>query len=217
VIIVVEGPDKVGKSTLVAALSKDTGYEVFKTPSDPLHGQDIHDSQAEDAAIMNVLEKTKPDIIFDRYFPSEYAYGIGLARDFSLEAVKSLDRRLAKLDHLCVLVQGEPFAQDEMLSSETWHRVDCAYVEYVEHVSACEWAVTTMPSGRYAVREELERMKEDVELDLSDLFIGLAQCTGRIDGEVLRVDAGQYEFVMNIDKLADTLERIRRAQDLRRR
>jgi dCMP deaminase len=93
VIIALEGPDRAGKTALANELSARLNYPVFKSTRTPLKGQEVRESQAEDAALMDMLEATMPDVILDRFYPSEHVYGQVYQRDVDKNANHELHKR----------------------------------------------------------------------------------------------------------------------------
>lgn len=154
-IIIVEGADGLGKTTLCRALSDALDYPIYKPVATPLRGQSVVESQAEDRGAWGVtLALDDPDIIFDRAFPSEYAYGRAFERDFD-------ERQVAKLDHLVALRPHVAFhivsniwdsSRVSDMGPGEWYRVAEAYADY-RHWSRLRWvSLPRFPDPREALR-----------------------------------------------------------------
>lgn len=92
---IIEGPDWVGKTTLATQLSQRLNVPIHKSERTPLRGKmTTVQSQAEDMGAMELVRSAGLDVIFDRFFPSEYAYG-QLRKGFDAELFWRMDDELA--------------------------------------------------------------------------------------------------------------------------
>lgn len=104
-IIIVEGIDRVGKTTLCKKLSDELGFPIFKNVP---YLDGVRTSQCENELInqlINFMECTKPNVILDRFHASEFVYG-KLERNYKNYDVFVFDERLSKLD--CILLYVRP-------------------------------------------------------------------------------------------------------------
>ena len=108
-IIIVEGIDRVGKTTLVNRIAERFNYKIFKdTP--------IHDHSYKNSDIMSeklnqlvllIEGKFITDAILDRGYWTEYVYG-QINRHYINNDILDFDRRLGKLDNVIqIYVQPE--------------------------------------------------------------------------------------------------------------
>lgn len=75
-IIIVEGIDRVGKSTLCQKLSKELGIEIFKRYEYQKFSEMDNDNETDKMLqLLQMVKLTKSDIIFDRLYLSDFAYG----------------------------------------------------------------------------------------------------------------------------------------------
>jgi thymidylate kinase len=81
-IVIIEGTDLVGKSTLAERLAADLGWPVVKLRWD-LIGDPKVETTAMAKATLAMLDALRPDVIFDRSFLSWWAYGPVLGHDVS--------------------------------------------------------------------------------------------------------------------------------------
>lgn len=116
-IIVLEGIDGVGKSTLAAALSQRTGIPVYTCPRTPMEGQSVAESQAEDRAAIGMALTLGADVIMDRSFPSEWVYGRVHEREFDDVLTLELDQSVARAGGIGVLLGFSDLA-------DAWSRMD---------------------------------------------------------------------------------------------
>ena len=81
-ILIIEGADLVGKSTLASRISALTQWPIVKIRW-ALLGDPTSETVGMSAASIEILRATKPDIIFDRAYFSWWAYGPPLGFDVS--------------------------------------------------------------------------------------------------------------------------------------
>jgi len=107
-IIIVEGTDRVGKTTLVNRLADELGFKVFKDSLiNPHHinnrmvmAEKLHSS----ALLLKALDLTKNDIVIDRFHLTEYVYGT-LERITDYDAFKVVDDMMAKMNAIIIHVE----------------------------------------------------------------------------------------------------------------
>lgn len=122
-LIILEGHDMVGKTTIGQALSKKLNVPIVKVERnhkwvDPLvelmYGVEVHCQTA---------EQTGYSFIYDRLYPSEYAYSRVLGRVTAHEQILKIDERYAKLGALIVVFTKQPaaFQEDDKAIIDTAH------------------------------------------------------------------------------------------------
>lgn len=108
-IIIVEGIDRVGKTTLCNKLSKELNIPIYK------HSQKVMDYSMMDnlnetdkmLQLLDICEITSANIIFDRFHFSDYVYGIlerGYYAKIALENLRILDEKLFEMNAVIVYV-----------------------------------------------------------------------------------------------------------------
>ncbi|HNP73960.1 MAG TPA: hypothetical protein PKK15_22780, partial [Kouleothrix sp.] len=101
-IVIVEGADLVGKSTLAAALAQLHGWPIVKIRWALLGDPEI-ETRAMAASTIAILQATRPSVIFDRIYFSWWAYGpvLGYAVSYMPELIQAFapvdDARLVVL------------------------------------------------------------------------------------------------------------------------
>ena len=103
-IIIFEGVDRAGKTSVALELSRKTGIPYFKgAPLQPITRKDFCELVFRDyATITHMLEVLNCDIIIDRFLGSEYAYSF-LRSNTNTKLLFELDKKLASLDATNVL------------------------------------------------------------------------------------------------------------------
>ena len=100
-IVIIEGADLVGKSTVARRLSADRGWPVVKLRWDLL-GDPMVETTAMAKATIAMLQALRPDVIFDRSFLSWWAYGPVLGYDVAY--MPGLAAGLARVPDLRVVL-----------------------------------------------------------------------------------------------------------------
>lgn len=130
-IIIIEGPDGSGKTTLANKLSEQTGYHVIHM----VQPKDDADKQRMMVEYMNVLKSGK-NAIFDRCWYSEMVYG-PIMRDTSIISypqMYELERLLTKKGAMIVYCTDSP----EVLWQRATSRGEDYITNYETFVAICE-------------------------------------------------------------------------------
>lgn len=92
-IVIVEGIDRVGKSTLVDRIQKATGFTVYHNNTDfQLEKMDNDNETDKMLKMLQMYNIGKPGVIFDRFHWTDFVYGC-LQRDYSFtKALQNKDK-----------------------------------------------------------------------------------------------------------------------------
>jgi thymidylate kinase len=113
-IIIVEGIDRVGKTTLCKKIEKECGYKYFKDNS----GLDYFDLIKENPLIkadylinrkfkdLLYMVRKEENLVIDRFHLTEFVYD-KIHRNIEWESVFLFDEEMAKLDTRLILVESE--------------------------------------------------------------------------------------------------------------
>lgn len=129
-IIVIEGPDGVGKSSICQLLSENLGYPVYRMPDG--------DNQNEKSAQLyrrTIIEVDEP-MILDRFFPSSIVYGQYFNRDIPLNDIKELSNK--RDIFIFIIDRDEPFRGDDFLNENQWPEVRELYLT---HAKSNRWKI----------------------------------------------------------------------------
>ena len=87
-IIIVEGIDRVGKTTLCNKLSEEFGITIHKYKG-IIKYNDMNNSEETDKTLglIQLIKETNSDIIFDRTYFSDFVYGV-LERNYDIDKAK---------------------------------------------------------------------------------------------------------------------------------
>lgn len=109
-IIIVEGIDRIGKSTYANILHKHFNFNIHKhagiVPLSTIDNLNATDKMLE---LIEIVNETKCDLIFDRFHLTDYVYGI-VERNYDKQlALQHFDLIESKIDKKnCVLVVIQP-------------------------------------------------------------------------------------------------------------
>lgn len=101
-IIIVDGIDRIGKTTLCKMISSATNIPIFKE-NRKFAGEKLIDVCAglsSQLSELSMIESLDADIIFDRFFASEYVYGTTERNYNNGNAIESVCKTLKKLEEL---------------------------------------------------------------------------------------------------------------------
>lgn len=144
-LIILEGPDNLGKSTLAQELANRMGAQIYKPVGSPIRDQLVAISQAEDSGAMGVVAKMawRSDIIFDRAYPSEFAYGKAFNRaDTDYDRIWEMDEAAYSVPHVGLMLVGDyetaiaramGSGDLEVMKEEDWLAVKYQYSEFKMH------------------------------------------------------------------------------------
>lgn len=158
-IVIVEGVDRVGKSTFIEKfVKKADGFKPFKHKPSDFHYQDM-DNENETDKMLQLLEMVKlldGNVVFDRFHLSNLVYGF-IDRDYNpftaAYSAASIDTRIIELfgdDALLVYVRPEDLNRSskehgsdlsEYLESMDIASIDCALPMIVCEYSTLDVAV----------------------------------------------------------------------------
>lgn len=109
-IIVVEGIDRVGKTTLCSKLSKNLNIPVFKHKAEKFDYSKMDNENETDKILLalDLCDLLKKDIIFDRLHWSDYVYG-NLERNYdsykSASNIEIIENKLKNMETIIVYIK----------------------------------------------------------------------------------------------------------------
>src|SRR5260221_4459019 len=120
-IVLLEGADNCGKSTIGHALSAATGIPYFKNGNEhrAFQGHQTHLlTRYAGLTMAEFLQQTRNSAIFDRSYPSEYAYGHAFNREVEHDIIRRLDEMHAQMRAVIVYCfkRGYRHLDDDLIS-----------------------------------------------------------------------------------------------------
>lgn len=112
-LIIMEGHDMAGKTHIAEALSKKLTVPIVKIKRHEKWFDPMMDLIYAGETHCQIAEQTGYSFIYDRLYPSEYAYSRAYGRVTSHEKIMNLDERYAAMDALIVVCYKDPKAYQE--------------------------------------------------------------------------------------------------------
>lgn len=164
-IIIVEGIDRVGKTTLVNKLVKELGYSKFIPANANLSYRELNPRLANiietekcyaTLATLATLENIDYKIVFDRFHISEYVYG-QVERGYTNNECYHIDEVLAQLNALLIYIHPTNI---QMSSREHGRPLNKHYELFNEFINKTKLPIiecdyTTIPLVIKSLKEEI--------------------------------------------------------------
>ena len=128
--MLVVGPDRVGKTTLVQHLSSMTGLPSFKCPSEKeIFKTGGSETLTFDYMLTHFLDQTGYNFISDRSYPCEFVYSRVFNRKTNDALLKSIDYKHASLGTVIVYVYSadEPEEEDDLVPPGMYGQIKNGY------------------------------------------------------------------------------------------
>jgi len=144
-IILFEGVDNVGKTSIANTLSKVMGIPVYKNETQKTLYVENNEKYFElllkfggnvELQLMQVLN---PDIIFDRSFVSEYAYAMAFGRKTDEMFIRELDKKYGELGAIIVYCHKdniEDIFDDDVIPVSKVVEIQKAYEIYLDSITS---------------------------------------------------------------------------------
>lgn len=97
--LIVEGPDRSGKTTIAKALAKELNHQYFRINKGKNYftKKDFYQQAlTESNLLLQLIQQTKQNLIIDRSIPSEFVFSKVFNRDTDLVSIIDQDRALAE-------------------------------------------------------------------------------------------------------------------------
>lgn len=136
-IIIFEGHDKAGKSTIAKALSEKIQVPIFKVKRNKYLWDAVVNLNYLTEGITQFIEQTQSSAILDRWHASDYVYGKLFDRDVSYRKIFELDERFADMDALIVICYKKeasyiPDEEDkEFITMNDYSKMTDLYKEFI--------------------------------------------------------------------------------------
>jgi adenylate kinase family enzyme len=105
-IIVFEGTDFSGKSTIAKELAKRLGIPYYKNSAErvqKVQGKTLEMSRIVAPIVIDLLRQMDAKVILDRFIASEFVYAYVDKRPYDIEMLRELDHQLALLDTTTII------------------------------------------------------------------------------------------------------------------
>ncbi len=131
----------VGKTTIGNELSELLNIPSFKCAKENKWHDQLIDLIYAGETLTQFLEQTNTSVIFDRLFPSEFAYAKAYNRPTSYEKIMNIDSRYAKMGAKIIIFykNSDCYEDDDtgLIKTEMYEKVHNAFVEF-SNLSECD-------------------------------------------------------------------------------
>lgn len=159
-----EGADMMGKTSIGAALSNKLDVPIVKMTRSEKWFDPMIDLMYAGETHCQLAQQTGYDFIYDRLFPSEYAYSRAYQRSTSHEKIISIDARYAKMGALVVVCFKDPKAYQEddkgIIDVAKYSQLTEWYKEF-KKLSKCE--VLMLDTTEENLEDQLKQIQEALE------------------------------------------------------
>lgn len=160
-IIVVEGIDRVGKTTLCKKLQESLGFSLYKHHGDFDYSKMDNDNETD--KMLQMLEVAKignANIIFDRFHWSDFVYGMNERKydiDNAVLNTKKIDKKLNELNSIIILIKPT-----DLEESSRQHGKDLKFYE-IMFECLCEASKVNAYQCDYNTMDEIvQKIKEKI-------------------------------------------------------
>ena len=138
-IILMEGCDCTGKTHIAVALSHASRYPYFKyqgVKEDNIKSEErINIHEKEELYSIALLETLEPNLIIDRHYVGDYAYG-RLYRNHPVERIRKVDEAFARIRNHLIVICHKPaltVKTEDFIPSEDYKYINDAYIDFYEN------------------------------------------------------------------------------------
>lgn len=171
--VLVVGPDRVGKTTLVQNMSKITSIPTFKCPSEKKIFYDGGRlSLSFDYMLTHFIEQTGYRFISDRAYPCEWVYSSIFDRETDMDMLLFIDEMHEKLGTKILYVYSSviPAEEDDIVPSEKYWDVVAGYENFSSWTGCSVTVIDTASMLQaYSVGEDISDEVAQQCLDMMGL------------------------------------------------
>lgn len=136
-ILIFEGADNSGKTTIAKELSRIIGFQYFKHSNQKSNFETIsrYKQIIEANFFIDFLSQINLDLIIDRHIISEYAYSKAYRRPVFFDEILKIDKQLAKLGAKVIYCHKNVLKnyRDEIIDAYMVPKIQKAYEWYLDH------------------------------------------------------------------------------------
>lgn len=150
-ILIVEGPDKSGKSTVGKLIAKELNIPYFKPKNDKEAlnlDTDFSSKMLQycDPYFVDMLQQTKFSLVIDRHFPSEWCYSSVMGRKTDEERIWKTDELFSKISAKILIFKRNSYAgeqdEDVRINDKVLEKLSSKYDEFAK-LTKCEKFIFT--------------------------------------------------------------------------
>lgn len=149
-LVILTGPDRVGKTNIIEELSRRTGIPTFKAKVQREFFVGDRKNflpflRFGETTILDLVEQTGQSVLFDRLWPCEWVYSRCFGRETDDAVIQKLDERYAALNALVVVCHRSNYDgivddDDPSIKQETLEKLDSLYKDFAKQAKVrCEF------------------------------------------------------------------------------
>ena len=139
-VILCEGTDRSGKSTIGKLISEKLNISYFKYTRDKeaLSGSDMTSAMLKytDPYFCDFLKQTKASVVIDRHYPSEWTYSQILGRKTDEDGIRRTDELFSQIPATILILKRKSYVgvsdDDPRLDSSTLEKISQKYDEFAK-------------------------------------------------------------------------------------
>ncbi len=150
-LIVIEGPDGVGKTEICKMLSNRLGYSIMRMPDISID----KDIELFSQFYRKTINKIDEPLILDRFYPSSIVYGQFFKRNVLLDDLKTLVSNRSVFTF--IITTDKPFRSDTFINEDQWKVINDIYLQ---QANLNKWTViNNNTSLENCVQQILEKLQ----------------------------------------------------------
>ena len=163
-VIIFEGADRSGKSSIAKALSAELNIPIYKSQRNKHFWDPIVNIHYFTESVTQFIEQTEVSVILDRWMPSDYMYSKLFDRDISYRKIWELDERFSKLNTLLIICYKEPkyYVEDtedfEFVNKTMYTQMTNLYKEYQDQSKIKN--ILYLNTSNENLKEQIEKIKQ---------------------------------------------------------
>jgi thymidylate kinase len=145
IIIILEGHDKSGKTSIAKVLSEKIKVPIFKVVRNKYDWDKEANLKYGTEQITQFLQQTGASVILDRWHPSDFMYSKLFGRTVDLKKINGIDRRLSQLDAVIIYCykHQDNYEVDEedkdFVNPSMYGKMTSLYQQYASLYSQCRY------------------------------------------------------------------------------
>ncbi len=168
-VVIFDGPDGTGKTSIARALAKSIDVPYFKFGGEADYwrrGQFRTALEFDQPFMLQFLQQTKTELIWDRAYPSEWVYASVFKRETNWNLIKQLDANYAELGAWIVVPLRTSYddnREDEFVPGYKLKELHNVYEDFCDNFTQCNTLRLYVDTFQDRLDLELAVIKEHVK------------------------------------------------------
>lgn len=134
-VIILDGPDGVGKSHIAKALAKELSIPYFRMETQHENWRNGKFKEAlefDQTYIASFLAQTGHSVIIDRAYPAEWVYSRVYSRETNKDVLKAVDAMFARMGAYIIIPLRRDYSQNKKDELVKQIDLECLHAKYIE-------------------------------------------------------------------------------------